>query len=69
MCIVYNMTVTDLVKHAVFDYVIELKKDPFYRLTMNVEQASDLESREILDEIESLSDDDLKIVSSKRFSV
>lgn len=66
---VYHMSVTELVKNAVREYIIELKKDPFYRLTANIQDASAWESREILDEIEGLSDDDLVITSAKRFTV
>jgi division protein CdvB (Snf7/Vps24/ESCRT-III family) len=65
----FNMSVTDLVKNAVREYVTELKKAPFYRLTANVQEASAEESEEILDEIDKMSDDDLTIVSTKRFSV
>ena len=66
---VFHMTLTELVKEATKDYVERLKKDPFYRLTVNVQKASAEESSDILKEIESLSDDELSIVSSKRFSV
>jgi len=34
---VYNMTVTDLIKNALKEYLQELKRDPFYRLTVNVQ--------------------------------
>ena len=66
---VFNMSITDLVKKAVREYVSELKSDPFYRLTVNVEEASAEESEEILAEIEEMSDDDLSIAATKRFSV
>ncbi len=66
---VYNMSVTDLIKNAVREYITELKKDPFYRLTTNIQEASAEESEEILGEIEGLSDDDLMIASTKRFNV
>lgn len=66
---VYNMSVTDLIKNAVKEYITELKKDPFYRLTMNIQDASAEESQEILEEIEDLSDDDLTIACTKRFDV
>ena len=66
---VYNMSVTDLIKNAVREYITELKKDPFYRLTTNIQEASAEESDEILTEIEALSDDDLTIASAKRFNV
>lgn len=64
---VFHMSVTDLVKEAVREYLEKLKKDPFYRLTASVQEASKEEEEEILAEIESLTDDDLTIVSTKRF--
>lgn len=66
---VFNMSITDLVKNAVKEYLAKLKSDPFYRLTANVEDVSAEESDEILAEIDSLSDDDLSIAAIKRFSV
>ena len=66
---VFNMTVTDLIKQAVREYLDKLKKDPYYKLTANVQEASPEESSEILAEIDELSDDDLTISSSKRFTV
>lgn len=66
---VFNMTVTDVVKEAVREYLEKMKKDPFYRLTVNVEEASVSESEEILSEINNLNDDDLVISSTKRFGV
>ena len=65
---VYNMSVTDLIKNAVKQYITELKKDPFYRLTTNIQEASAEESKEILSEIDGLTDDDLTIASVKRFN-
>lgn len=64
---IYNMTVTDLIKNAVKEYISDLKSDPFYRLTANVKDASAKESEEILTAIDKLSDDDLTISSVKRF--
>lgn len=66
---VFNMTMTDVVKEAVKEYVDRLKQDPFYKLTANVEEASAEESLEILEAIDSLTDDELSISSSKRFAV
>ena len=66
---VFNMTVTDVVKEAVKEYLAKMKNDPFYRLTVNVEDASAEESAEILEEIEGLSDEDLAIASVRRFTV
>ena len=64
---VFNISVTDLVKQAVKEYIEELKNDPFYRLTVNVEDASAEETEEILAEIERMDDDDLSITSTRRF--
>ncbi len=66
---VFNMSVTDLIKNAVKEYLNELKSDPFYRLTANVQDASEEESAEIFEEIEGMTDDDLTIASTKRFTV
>ena len=66
---VYNITLTDLVKEAVKAYIADLKKDPFYRLTVNVMDASEEESKEVLDAIESLSDDDMKIETMKHYNI
>ena len=66
---VFNMTMTDVVKEAVKEYLAKMKKDPFYRLTANVEEASSDEAAEILETIEGLSDDDLSIVSVKHFNI
>ena len=65
---VYNMTLTELMREAIRDKIEELKRDPFYRLTANVQEASTEESEEILTEIEKMTDDDLTIVSSKKFT-
>ena len=66
---VFNITVTDIIKKGVKEYVEKLKKDPFYRLTVNVEEASAEETEEILTEMNSLSDDDLAIASTKQFTL
>ncbi|MBR2256737.1 MAG: hypothetical protein IJ899_05230 [Blautia sp.] len=66
---VYHMSMTDLIKEAIMEKLTALKSDPFYRLTVRVEEASAEETEEILADIESLSDDDLTIVTTKRFTV
>lgn len=66
---VFNITVSDILKNGAKEYVAKLKRDPFYRLTVNVQEASAEESEEILAEIDNLSDDDLTIASTKRFTV
>ena len=64
---VFNMSMTDLVRNGVREYIEELKKDPFYRLTANVRDADEAETSEILSAIDNLSDDDLTISSSTSF--
>jgi hypothetical protein len=66
---VFSMTVTDVIKEAVREYVGKMKNDPFYRLTANVQEASPEETAETLAIIDSLSDDDLAISSTERVSV
>ena len=64
---VYNLTITEIVKEALEEYLQKLQNDPFYRLTVNVEEASDDESAEILGELDALTDDDLTISSKRTF--
>ena len=66
---VFHMTMTDVVSEALDAYISQLKEDPFYKLTANVEEASKEESDEILAEIESLTDDDLEIVATEHITV
>jgi len=65
---VFNMTQTDIIKNALRQYIAKLKKDPFYRLTVKVKDADQAETEEILDHIDRMSDDDLEIVSTERFT-
>ena len=66
---IFHLTLTEFIKQATKDYVSRLKKDPFYRLSVNVREASAEESAEILEEIDCLNDDDLSIVSSERYTL
>lgn len=66
---VFHMTITDVINEALDEYLPRMKSDPFYRLTASVEEASTDESAEILSELDALSDDDLKISSSKKFTI
>ena len=65
---VFNMTITDVISEALSEYIQKLKKDPFYRLAVNVENASTEETGKILDEINSLTDDDLQISAIRKFT-
>ena len=66
---VFRMTITDVINEALDEYLAKMKKDPFYRLTANVKDASEAESKDVLDAIEELSDDDLAISQVKHFEV
>ena len=66
---VYSMSVTDLIKNAIDRYMADLRKDPFYRLTENIEDADKAETEEILAQIDNMTEDDLKITSAKYFSI
>lgn len=66
---VFNMSVTDLIKNAIKEYLAELKMDPFYRLTTNVQEATVEESKEILSEIEDLTDDDISVFNGRTATI
>lgn len=66
---VFHMSMTDVVMDALDEYLSKMKNDPFYRLTVNVEDASEEEMPEVLGELDALTDDDLQIASVKHFSV
>ena len=63
---VFNMTLTDAYREAAREYVEKMKKDPFYRLTANIQLASAEESAEILEAIDSMTDDDLTIANVRK---
>ncbi len=66
---VFHMTMTDVVNEALDAYLPAMKDDPFYKLTANVQEASKVESEEILAEIDALSDDDLEIVATEHVTI
>lgn len=66
---IFNTTLTAIIREALKEYLSKKKNDPYYRLTANVELASNEESAEILNEIEGLSDDDLAISSIRKFQL
>ena len=66
---VFNMTVTEFFKESAETKLAELKSSPFYRLTQNIEDASEEETEEILKEISGLSDDGLAVSSSTFITV
>lgn len=66
---VFQMTITDVFNEALDEYLEKVKKDPYFRLTAQMQEASESESAEILAELDELSDDDLTIVRKNSFSV
>lgn len=66
---IYDMTLTDVMRQALKEYIEEKKKDPFYRMTANIPEASEDESKEAFHDLDQLSDDDLKIVRSDTFEI
>lgn len=66
---VFHMTMTEVITEALDEYLSKIKKDPFYRLTAMVQDASEDETAEVLSELENLSDDDLTIVRRSSFQV
>ena len=66
---VFHMSMTDVINEALDMYIPIMKKDPLYKLTANVKEASKTESEEILSEIDNLTDDDLEISTVKHFIV
>lgn len=66
---VFHMTMTDVIMDALDEYLVKMKDDPFYRLTVNVQDASEAETEEILAELDTLSDEDLSIARKRSFQV
>ena len=65
----FGMTQTEVLREALSEYLARMKADPYYRLTASVREADEAESAEVLSALDKLSDDDLTIVSAKRFTV
>lgn len=64
---IYRASLTDIIRYALREFIEEVKKDPYYRLTSNIPEASEEESREIFKQLDHMSDDDLKIVRTDTF--
>ncbi len=67
--VVYHMSLTQIVREALKEYIGKMKADPFYKLTANVMNADEEESAEILNAIDNLSDEDLEIASVEQLHV
>ena len=42
-----------------------MKKDPFYRLTSNISEVTDEENKELVSELSSLTEDDMKVAETE----
>lgn len=62
---VFNKSMTDIVREALAAYIRNAKRDPYYILSHAVEEADPEESDEVIREVNSLSEDDLAISSSR----
>jgi len=65
----FHITMTDVFNEALDEYLTKMKKDPFYRLTANIADASTEETAEVLNEIAAMTDDDLLISSVHKITV
>ena len=63
---VFQMTMTDLIREALKEYIERMKQDPYYRLTANIQEASPAESEEILSAIEHMSAEEMRIVHTEK---
>ena len=61
-----RMNYTDVVREAISEYIDRMQKDPYYRLTAMVEEVGPEESAEILDAVNGMSDEDMKISRVER---
>ncbi len=58
---IYNKSMTDVIKEALSNIITEKKNDFYYKLT-NFPECSEEETKEIVDMLNNLSDDDLVTV-------
>ena len=62
---IFSMSFTDVIREAVKDYLVKMKKDPFYRLTSNISEVTDEENKELVSELSSLTEDDMKVAETE----
>ena len=65
----FNMTMTDVINKALDSYLEEMKRDPLYMLTANVSEACEEESKEILEALSRLTEEDLSLSSSRKIEI
>lgn len=65
----YDETLTDIVKEGLLKVINERKNDTYYRLTSSIKKATKEESKEIMDELSKLSNDDLKVVKTEKLKI
>ena len=65
---VFSISLTDFIRNAVEKEVKEIKKDFFYKLSQD-DYCSDEESKEIIEELNKMTEDDLKVTKIKSITL
>ena len=65
---VFSISLTDFIRNAVDKEVKEIKNDFFYKLSQ-VDYCSDEESKEIIEELNKMEEDDLKVTKIKSITL
>lgn len=65
---VFSISLTDFIRNAVEKEVKEIKKDFFYKLSQ-VDYCSNEESKEIIEELNKMTEDDLKVTKIKSITL
>ena len=65
---VFSISLTDFIRNAVEKEVKEIKNDFFYKLSQ-VDYCSDEESKEIIEELNKMEEDDLKVTKIKSITL
>ena len=65
---VFSISLTDFIRNAIEKEVKEIKNDFFYKLSQ-VDYCSDEESKEIIEELNKMTEDDLKVTKIKSITL
>jgi len=66
---IYGTNLTELVRLGLTKIIEERKNDVYYKLTHGMDETDDVESKQIIKNINSLTKDDLKIVKSEKHEI
>lgn len=59
---IYNIPSSELIRKGIEMILKEKKSEAYYRLTANIQEATEEETKEIMDKLNSYTDKDLEIV-------